>query len=235
MAAKKPRVCAIVLAAGSSTRFGASVRKQFINLADKPLVVWCLETLNKSEKIDEIILVVNQDAISYCQENEFFKLDKIQQIVAGGKERQDSVMAGLKSIYTTPDYVLIHDGVRPFITEEMIDKTLEAAALYGASAVATKVTDTVKEANNELFVERTIPREKLWCVQTPQTFQYPLLIAAYHWAFDMKLSVTDDTTIVEQFGKPVKLVPSSHLNIKITTPDDLILAEAILKLKGKCA
>jgi 2-C-methyl-D-erythritol 4-phosphate cytidylyltransferase len=258
------QVAAIVVAAGASTRFDAKTKKQFFALAGKPILVYCLQVLNRSLLINRIVLVVPADQRAAVRKNivQKYRLTKVSDIVVGGKERTDSVWNGLQALSNpqsairNPQYVFIHDGVRPFITEKMIRDTVKAAKKTGAAIIATKITDTVKMANARLVIEQTIPREKLWCVQTPQVFKFSLLLDAYtrarpvrnreaqrkedrgsvrlrsgisNGARKKKMRVTDDAGIIEQIGIPVTLVPGPFTNIKITTKEDIKIAETILK------
>jgi len=230
-------VTAIVLAAGASTRFAARTKKPFINLAGKPVLVHSLTVLNQSRKINNIILVVPAEQIQSVEQNivRKYRLTKVIKVIAGGKERYDSVWNGLqilqnpKSEIRNPNLVLIHDGVRPFITEQMIRDTVNSARHSGAASIATKITDSVKLAESDLVIKKTVPRDNLWCVQTPQVFKFSLLFNAYQQARKKRVQTTDDAGILEYFGIPVTLVPGSFTNIKITTKPDIILAEAILK------
>ncbi len=222
---------AIVVAAGKGIRFGGNTPKSLVTLGGKPLMVHCLQTLNQSRWIDNIILVTSRELVSTCEKEILHKysLVRVDQVIEGGKERQDSVMAGLKAISHPPQFVLIQDAARPFLTEDMIEQTLHGAKEVGGAVIATKITDTVKETDGSAFVQKTIPRDNLWSVQTPQTFNYSILVSAYQWAFDNHLQVTDDASLVEKFGNAVKLIPGTKNNIKITTPEDLELAELLLK------
>ena len=226
---------AIVVAAGKGTRFGGETPKPLVELGGIPLMVHCLRTLNQSRWIDNIVLVTSQELITTCEKEIIpkYSLNRIDQVIEGGKERQNSVMAGLKSLNKPPQYVLIQDAARPFLTDSMIEQTLVAAKEHGGAVIATKVIDTIKETDDNLIVQKTIPRDNLWSVQTPQVFNYSILIAAYQWAFDNHMKVTDDAGMVEQYEKPVKLVPGPIDNIKITTQEDLKLAELILKQNNK--
>lgn len=224
------KVTALVVAAGESTRFGNKTKKQFYRIAGKPILVHALMALNHSRIIARIVLVVPEKDINEVNRNiiEKYQLRKITDIVPGGKDRSDSVWNGLQAIYNS-DLVLIHDGVRPFITEQMIRDTVHTAQKSGAAIMATKITDTIKFAESDLIIKKTVPRDNLWGVQTPQVFKFSLLFTAYQQARKKKIKVTDDAGILEYFGIPVTLVPGSITNIKITTKQDINIAEAILK------
>jgi len=252
------KVAAIVVAAGASTRFGAKTKKPFFMLAGKPILVHGLEVLNRSPVINRIVLVVPASQREAVRKNivQKYRATKVTDIVTGGKERTDSVWNGLQALedsdfgptslklrrikfrilprkIRSSDLVLINDGVRPFITEKMIRDTVRTAKKTGAAIIATKVTDTIKMANPNLVIDRTIPRDNLWCVQTPQVFKFSLLFDAYTRARKKKIKVTDDAGIMEQFGIPITLVPGPITNIKITTKEDLKIAEALLKTRSQ--
>ncbi len=225
------KIVAIVVAAGKGERFGSETPKIMVDLGGKPLVLYSLEVFQKSTLVDRIILVTSRDLVDFF-ENELIpdsKLSKVDQVVLGGRERQDSVKEGLKAIYKAPESVLIQDAARPFLTEMMIEQCHNALDKTEGAIVGTKITDTIKLVNEDLLVQKTIPRDALWAVQTPQVFRYPTLIEAYQWAFDGKIQFTDDASLVERYGKSIQIIPSSPLNIKITTPEDLMMAELILK------
>jgi 2-C-methyl-D-erythritol 4-phosphate cytidylyltransferase len=231
------QVVAIIVAAGASTRFGSKTKKQFFTLAGKPVLVYCLEVFNRSPLINRIVLVVPPGLENTVRKSivQKYRLHKVTDIVPGGKVRTDSVWNGLQSLpipdfgFRKSDLVLIHDGVRPFITETMILDTVRAVKKTGAATIATKITDTVKSAGHNLIINKTIPRDKLWCVQTPQGFKVSLLLNAYARAKKMNYITTDDAGVMEQLGIPVKLVPGPITNIKITTKHDINIAETILK------
>jgi len=225
------KIVAVVVAAGRGERFGSETPKVMAELGGKPLMLYCLETLQKSPSVDRIVLVTSGDMIDYC-ENELVpdnKLKKVDQVVMGGKERQDSVKEGLKAIFKAPEAVLIQDAARPFLTETMINDCYNALTKYEGAIVGTKVNDTIKMVDDNLVIQKTVPRDALWAVQTPQVFRYTTLVNAYQWAFDGKVQFTDDASLVERYGKTIQIIPSSPFNIKITTQEDLALAELILK------
>lgn len=227
---------AIVLAAGRGSRMGQAVPKQFLEIDGKPIICYSLKRMEESF-VDEIILVTGESDLTYC-ENEIVKrygFRKVSKVVAGGKERYHSVYNGLKAIKQC-DYVLIHDGARPFLTEEILKRNLEAVEEYKACVTGMPVKDTIKISDAEGFVDKTPGREFLWQIQTPQTFEYRIIKTSYDAMFEQLMSgtsecaVTDDAMVVEQFGGvPVKLVKGDYTNIKITTPEDLFFAEEYLK------
>ena len=228
------RTAAIVLAAGQGKRMKSSVQKQFMELAGKPLIVYALQRFEESE-IDEIILVTGEESVSYCREKivEAFHFQKVTDVVAGGKERYHSVYAGLKALDGRGiSHVLIHDGASPLLPPQIIRDTLEGARTYSACVAAVPAKDTIKLADDHLFAARTLPRERLWQIQTPQAFSYPLIFDAYRRLFsaeEYQRGITDDAMVVETMaGTPVRLIPGDYRNIKVTTPEDMILAEAFM-------
>jgi 2-C-methyl-D-erythritol 4-phosphate cytidylyltransferase len=225
----KPNICAIIDAAGESRRMNG-VDKLLAPLAGKPVLVWSIEAFQNCAEINRIVLVNNRKNLEQveCLRIEK-KWSKVSEVCLGGERRQDSVAAGLKLIKDC-DWVVIHDGARPLITQEIILKGLEAAKETGAAASAVPVTDTIKLAGNDQLVIETPPRSNLWAVQTPQIFRYSLLKDAY---LQGRGDVTDDATLVEQIGSKVKLYMGSYNNIKITTPHDLAVAELLLRENAK--
>lgn len=223
----------IVLAAGKGTRMGAVKRKQYQELKGKPVLIYPLEVLEKSKSISQVILVVPPGEVELCSQLlEKYDIKKVADIVEGGEERSESVYNGLKVLPDDADLVAVHDGARPFLRLELLEKLIEAAYYYKAAVPAVRVKDTIKTAKDDLFVESTLPREKLWAVQTPQVFEQNLLRECYKSAFQQNLIGTDDSYIVEYYGHRVKIVEGDYENIKITTLEDLSAAEAILDIKG---
>lgn len=224
---------AIVLAAGQGKRMGCAVPKQYLTLAGKPILQYTLEAFERSS-VDDVILVTGQQEISYCREHivEPGGFRKVSNIVAGGTERYLSVFCGLK-IVKDAQYVLVHDGARPFITSEQINKAADMAHKYEAVAMGMPVKDTVKRVDAEGFVLETPPRKYMWQVQTPQAFVYEKLYRAYEKVIqDCVTDITDDAMVWEYaFGAKVKMLACSYENIKITTPEDIYIGEAILSSK----
>lgn len=225
---QKDKITAIVLAGGSGKRMGGDCKKQYMLLAGKPILYYSLKVFQES-CVDEIILVTNEK--EYCQKEiiQKYHLDKVTQIVPGGAERYHSVYAGLSAIKEC-DYVLIHDGARPFITQDIINDSIAAVKEHSACVVGMPVKDTIKIADDRNFAKDTPDREKVWQIQTPQTFSYPLILDAYQKVLAEKpAGITDDAMIIEygNYAK-VKMIPGSYENIKITTSEDMIIAEAFL-------
>ena len=223
-------VTAILLAAGRSTRMGGGPNKQFIELLGKPLVHYSLAAFEQCCVVDAVVLVRRPDyaqqAEQIVREREF---KKVVAFADGGAERQNSVWNGLERCDPSTDIVAVHDGARPLVTPALIESTIASAHAYGTGIAATKVVDTIKEANEDKTVVRTVDRTKLWAVQTPQTVKFSLLRDAYTRVFGKKLVVTDEAAAVEMLGQEVHLVETPFLNLKITTPSDLAIAEALLR------
>lgn len=226
------RCTAIVLAAGQGKRMHSKIQKQFLEIGGKPILYYSMECFQKSPLIQDIILVTGEDMISYCQSEivEKYGFTKVCKVTAGGKERYDSVYAGLLCCQDT-DYVYIHDGARPFVTEEMIQRGYEAVKRTNACVMGMPSKDTVKLANPSGYIKETPDRKIVWNIQTPQIFSYDLIRGAYESIRKKDMSnVTDDAMVVEQeTGTKILLVEGSYQNIKITTPEDLAVAEAFLR------
>lgn len=224
------KITAIVLAGGQGRRMQSEIPKQYLLLDGKPILYYSLMAFEQS-RVDKIVLVTGEGEIGYCKEEivERFGFRKVEKIVIGGKERYHSVYAGLKNCLDC-DYVMIHDGVRPFLTEAIIERSIEAVQRYRACAVGMPVKDTIKICDEKGYVEQTPRREQVWMVQTPQSFEYRLIEQAYRMVMESKRFVTDDAMAVEIFSQEkVWLVEGSYTNIKITTPEDLVFAEQIMR------
>ncbi|HVM60072.1 MAG TPA: 2-C-methyl-D-erythritol 4-phosphate cytidylyltransferase [Verrucomicrobiae bacterium] len=227
-------VTAIVLAAGRSTRMGGGSNKQFLELLGKPLIVYSLAAFEQCRAIDAVVLVRRPDCAGQAEQVvREFGFKKVAAFADGGAERQDSVSNGLKVCGSETDIVAVHDGARPLVTPALIESTIASARAFGTGIAATKVVDTIKEANEDRTVVRTVDRTKLWAVQTPQTVKSGLLREAYAKVFEKKLVVTDEAAAVELLGEKVHLVETPFLNLKITTPSDLTMAEALLRQRGR--
>lgn len=219
----------IVAAAGRSERFGVGDNKVFLSLGSKPILAYTLDMVEESPAVQEVVVVTREEDLERCtrlvQERGY---GKIKKIVPGGEERQDSIAAGLGEIAMEAELVAVHDGARPFITSDLLKKVIETARSTGAAVAAIPVKDTIKQARPDRTVARTFERQYLWSVQTPQVFRRDWLAEAYHYAAAIDRRATDDATLVEMLGKPVTIVVGDERNIKITTPGDLLLAEAFL-------
>ncbi len=222
---------AIVLAAGSGKRMNTAVHKQYLDIKGKPVLYYALHAFEQSS-VDEIVLVVGKGETDYCRQEivEKYGLKKVKKIVEGGKERYHSVYEGLKAA-DHPDYVLIHDGARPFILKKTIEQTMQEVKKYQACVVAVPVKDTVKIADEEGYAKETPERKYVWAVQTPQVFSYPMIYDAYEKALQQEdTSITDDAMVLEKVtGRKVRLIEGSYRNIKITTPEDFLIAECYLE------
>ena len=222
----------VIVAAGTGSRMNMGINKQFIKLEGKEIIAYTIEKFYNNSNIEDIVVVVKED------ESEFFKkeiLDKYNfknvKIAYGGKERQDSVDNGLKLLDEKCDVVLIHDGARPFVSDKIIDKSIEEAKEHKAIVVGVPVKDTIKVIDNDKNIVDTPNRSVLWAVQTPQTFDYNILIDAYKDAFKNKFYGTDDAMLVERIGYKVKMLEGSYNNIKITTQEDLNVGSQILRVQ----
>lgn len=227
----KNKVTAIILAAGQGKRMNSPVAKQFLTLCGKPVIFYSLKAFQKSS-VDEIILVTGKDQMDYCREEIVGKnhFNKVVSIIEGGSERCDSVYRGLNSVDQT-DYVLIHDGARPFITTELIEEIIGQVAEHQACIVGLPVKETIKEVDSQAYITGTPNRDRLWLAQTPQAFVYDAIKKAYDmFCVDSRksLPVTDDAMVYESYmNSRVKMLIGDYNNIKITTPEDLIFAERI--------
>lgn len=225
-------VYALVPAAGMGKRMGASINKQYLQLDGKPILAHTLAAFEQAAFVAGIYLVIPEDEIAYCRAEvvERYRLTKVRRIVAGGKERQQSVLNGLRAMEGTAadDVVLIHDGVRPFVPEEVLRRAAEIAQEADGALVAVPAKDTVKVVENGV-ITATPPRESLWLAQTPQAFRYAVIRAAHEVADAERFLGTDDAMLVERLGREVRVVMGDYRNIKITTPDDLLLAGAFLR------
>lgn len=226
------RAVAIIPAAGQGKRMGAERPKQFLELKGKSILAVTLEAFERAKGICGIVVVVPAQEVAFCEEQivKRFGLSKVVAVVPGGKRRQDSVRIGLEAAGSDYGLVAVHDGVRPFVNPEFIDKLLSEAAIKGAVVAAVPATDTVKEVDQAGHITKTYDRQKLWLAQTSQVFPYEVLLKAHQRALREGWDeATDDAFLVEQMGVNVTLIEGSPLNIKVTTPSDLILARAIME------
>jgi 2-C-methyl-D-erythritol 4-phosphate cytidylyltransferase len=222
---------AVIVSAGKGLRFMEGKKKQFHSLGGKPILAHTLDKFETCPLIRSILLVVGQEDMDYCLKEiiEQYKFQKISQIVPGGKRRQESVKNGIDALPKDADVVAIHDGVRPFVTKAMIEDTIHSAERVGAVVLAMPVKDTIKVSNPDGTVLKTLDRESLWQIQTPQTFRVSVIKEAYYRAAEDGFVGTDDASLVERLGVKVHILPGSYTNIKITTPEDLFLANLFLK------
>lgn len=222
-------VSAVVAAAGKGKRMEEKVNKQYLLCGGKPVLAQTLLRLSRYP-FREIVIAAAPGEVEFCKKEiiDPLKLEIPVKVVSGGKERQESVFNALKIMAPQTEVVLIHDGARPFVTRQLLVESVETARVYGAALAAVPVKDTIKRTDEEGFVVDTPPRSLLWAAQTPQTFLFPLLCEAYRKAFETGFWGTDDASLVERLGHQVKIVRGRYENIKITTPQDLLLAEALL-------
>jgi 2-C-methyl-D-erythritol 4-phosphate cytidylyltransferase len=227
--------CALIVAGGTGSRMKMDTNKQFLKLNDKEVVIRTMEAFDTNLNIDEIIVVLKKEEIEFFKTKILpnYRFIKPIKLVEGGKQRQDSVYNGLKALDKDCKNVLVHDGARPFVTQEIINDTVSKLKELGAVVVAVKVKDTIKYVDEEHNIESTLNRDSLFAVQTPQAFRYKMLLKAYEHAYENEITGTDDSSLVEKLGYKVKIIDGSYDNIKITTKEDLDFAYQILKRKGE--
>jgi len=227
---KDNRKCtAVVLAAGSGSRMKGQVAKQFLECNGKPLIFYALNTMEQSKVIDQCILVTQEDKIDFVKTEivDKYHFQKVVKIIAGGAERYASVRNAVKEL-TDQEYIFIHDGARPLVDEAILERGLETVREYGACVAAVPAKDTIKIVDDECFAKKTPDRKTMWLVQTPQIFKGEIIKEAYAKMPEVD-SVTDDASVVEKYGKSkIKMFLGDYKNIKVTTPEDLILMKAFL-------
>lgn len=228
---EKQKYAAIVLAAGSGKRMNSQVHKQYLIIQDRPVLYYSLKEFEDSA-VDEIVLVVGKGEEKFCRKEivDKYGISKVKAIVEGGKERYHSVFEGLKQT-SDADYVLIHDGARPFVNQKIIRRCMLEVPEYQACVVGMPVKDTIKIADEEGYAKQTPDRKNVWMIQTPQTFSYALIYEAYEEMLKTEdTAITDDAMVLERIkGKKSKLIEGSYRNIKITTPEDLLIANVYLQ------
>lgn len=228
---EKQKYTAIVLAAGSGKRMNSKVHKQYLIIQDRPVLYYSLKAFEDSA-VDEIVLVVGKGEEKFCRKEivDKYGISKVKAIVEGGKERYHSVFEGLKRT-SDADYVLIHDGARPFVNQDIIRRCMQEVQKYQACVVGMPVKDTIKIADEEGYAKQTPDRKNVWMIQTPQTFSYALIYEAYEEMLKTEdTAITDDAMVLERIkGKKSKLIEGSYRNIKITTPEDLLIANVYLQ------
>ncbi|MYC74528.1 2-C-methyl-D-erythritol 4-phosphate cytidylyltransferase [Candidatus Poribacteria bacterium] len=224
------KVCVLIPAAGKGSRMAHSVKKPYLKLAQKPILAHTIQRFEQNSAVDAIFVIVDRDDFSECRSAVLrpYPFTKVQELVGGGETRQKSVYNGVRALSADVDFVIVHDAVRPFVTDDIILACLTAADAYGAAVAAVPVKDTIKVVNEDRFIVETPARDQLWAVQTPQVFRKSLLEEAHQAAQAHQLTATDDASLVEQLGFPVKLVKGSYANLKITTPIDLRVAEVLI-------
>lgn len=227
---------AVIPAAGQGKRLGGSVKKQFLTLCDLPVAVHTLSAFQTSPLIDEIICVASKDDLSFFERLvSDHALTKVTKILPGGERRQDSVWAGLSYLgewNDRNDLVVVHDGVRPLVTSQLIERVIDAAHEAGGAVAALPLTDSLKQVSSDKMILKSVPRENLWTMQTPQVFRLGILLEAYRRGAKEGLEATDEAMLVENLGLPVRCVQGANDNIKITLPPDLEMAEILLRARA---
>jgi 2-C-methyl-D-erythritol 4-phosphate cytidylyltransferase len=228
------KTIALITAAGKGQRMHSLIPKQYLYLGGKPILAQTLQVFEDCPAVDGIYIIVPHEQMDMVQNDivEKYHFKKVLKLVRGGKMRQHSVWNGLRSIRSECSIVVVHDGVRPFISRRLIEQSIQEAQKSGAAVVAVLAKDTVKRAAKGKKVQ-TLPREQIWLAQTPQTFQFPLLMKAYQKAHQEDIQGTDDAFLVERLGYPITLIMGDYTNIKITNAEDLALAEAIFSRRKK--
>lgn len=229
MPPRRPKVFAIIPAAGAGTRLGGSTRKQFLLLRGKPIIVHTLQQFEHCADVDEVAVAVPSSAIVEMESTvSRYRLHKVSKVIVGGAQRQDSVALVLKTLRAKPsDIIMVHDGVRPFIDPKKISQSIAACKEYGAAVLAVQPKDTIRRSRGGGFFDETLDRSALWLVQTPQTFRAEILLKAFRQAAKDRFTSTDEAALVERIGVRARIVEGSYDNVKITTKEDLDLAELI--------
>lgn len=226
---KQVKNAAVIVAAGSGTRMGTEIPKQFLSVIGKPVISYTLEKFNNNINIDEIVIVTKEEYISYCQnlvkEMEF---NKVTSIVTGGATRQQSVYNGITAVGDDVDNVFIHDGARPLISDSVITKCAVSLKTNTACAVGVPMKDTIKYSDSGKFIDRTVDRSRLWQIQTPQCFNKALAVKYHKQAATEGFEATDDCMLFEHYGEKIALVEGEYENIKITSPQDIFVMEGIV-------
>ena len=225
------KTVAIIPAGGVGKRMGTEIPKQYLLLSGIPILAHTLKAFQGSPVIDEIVLIVPEADMTEVRQSivEKYGLSKVGLILPGGAERQDSVRNGLQQVSDEHEIIVIHDAVRPFVSANLICRAVAAAREFGAITVGVPVKDTVKKVTAEGWVKKTVAREGLWLAQTPQVFRRPIILAAYKKAAADGFYGTDDACLVERMGIPVRMIPGENDNIKLTTAEDLLLGERIIR------
>ncbi len=222
-------IVAVVPAAGLGKRLGPGRNKTFLSILGKPVIIWTLEALSSVSEISEIIPVFRESdmesGLALCKR---YRLSKVKRMAPGGKERQDSVYNGLRLLHGDTGLVVIHDGARPLASREIMIEAIKSVSGFDGAVAGVPVKDTIKEAGGG-FIISTLKREGLWAIQTPQVFRYDSIIKAYNQAMGERFYSTDDAALIERAGGKVKIVMGSYENIKITTPEDVLTAEFLLR------
>lgn len=225
------KITALVAAGGMGLRMNLDLAKPLVNIINKPVIIYTLEALNAHPLIDEVVLIFNKDGLLCARDFvKKYNILKVSRVIEGGSTRKESVGRGLDVVGSETKLVVIHDGVRPFVDEGSITRVIEAASVTGAAVLGVPVKSTIKQVGKDQEVDATLKRDPLWEIQTPQVFERELIQKAYLRA--SKHAVPDDAALVELMGKKVKVVLGSYFNIKITTQEDLVFAEAIANIRA---
>lgn len=222
----------VIAAAGTGSRMKSKINKQYMLLNQRPILRYSLDVFEQYEAVDEIIIVAHPRETEYC-ENEIVKkfgYHKVKKVIPGGEQRQDSVWAGLIELGEDTDYVAVHDGARPLLTPALLGELLKAAREWGAAIPGIYARDTLKVVDRDGFVSNTMDRSSAVFIQTPQVFRYSELYQAYEMAMEEEYRSTDDAALFEKYIGRVKVVPGDYNNLKITTPEDLVIAQALLNM-----
>jgi 2-C-methyl-D-erythritol 4-phosphate cytidylyltransferase len=224
------KACAVIVAGGKGKRINAGINKQFLEINGKPIIYYTLKAFEIHEDIKSIVLVAAPEEVEYCKREivQKYEFSKVTRIVSGGAERRDSVFNGLKAVENS-EIVVIHDGARPFVNSNAITQGIKFASLYGASSCSVSPKDTIKVRDENGFSKETLNRNTLACLQTPQCFKYDIIYKCHEKVQELENNFTDDTSVVEYFQHRVYLYPGDYRNIKITTPEDLLIAKSLLE------
>lgn len=228
-------IVAIIVAAGQGKRMKTNLNKQYLLLKGKPILAHTINIFESCIFIDEIIVVVGENEKAKCLDNIIkpYGFKKVRKIIIGGKTRQQSMYNGLKEVSNYADMVITHDGARPLIQQSILQESIKQTIIHKATIIGVPVKNTIKTIDSKGFVKNTLSRNLLWAVQTPQSFSYSLLLNAHKKAFEEGFVGTDDATLVERIGHPIKMIKGNGDNIKITTPEDLLIAECIIDRREK--
>lgn len=226
------KIGAVIVAGGKGTRMGYEKNKVLMPICGKEIILYTLEAFSENKYIEEIVLVTGKDDLTVCEELiKTHGLFKVKRVVLGGETRQESVINGL--LACDCDMVCIHDGARCLISDKLITKTVEDAKKYGAAAPGAKCKDTLKTVNPDGFIENTVDREKTVLIQTPQVFNKNEILTCHKKAKSDGVLVTDDCAVAEHYGIKIKITEGEYDNLKLTTPEDILTAECILRERGK--
>lgn len=227
-------VGAIIVGAGEGKRMSGRGRKQFVKIGGKPIFAYTLEIFEGSDVVDHIVMVVPRDSVEFAREEvvEEFGFKKVHEIVYGGETRQQSVYNGLKALKNKTKWVLIHDAVRPLVSETLIKRVLDAAHKGGAAITGVPARDTVKQVESGQIVG-TLDRRLLWLAQTPQCFRYDIIMDAHKKAAGERLDVTDDASLIEKYGNKIAVAVGSYGNLKVTSPEDIPIFEYFLRQENR--